>query len=60
MVRVDAVLHPQVLARLAVGGQHRVPEVDEGEASLGGDVGLDRLVGRLPLLGLVPPARARE
>ena len=60
VVGVDAVLDPEVLARLAVGGQHGVPEVDELQSRLSGDVFFDETVGCLALGGFVPTARARS
>ena len=49
VVRVDAVGHPDVLARLAVLREHRVPQIDEGQTLFGRDPRLDQRVGGLAL-----------
>ena len=45
MVRVDAICHPDVLARLTVLGEHRIPQIDEGEPLPGRDPLLHEGIG---------------
>src|SRR5438477_10895684 len=54
VVGVNAVLDPDVIARLAVGRQHRVPQIDEVQVHLRSDVILHQLV-RLPATGSFVP-----
>ena len=58
MVRMDTILDPDVFPGLAVSGQHRIPQVDELQVGLGGDVGLHNIVRCLAFVGFIPTARS--